>query len=343
MGAILPASALDGYRRFSLYNSPFRAHDRGCAVDLYPEGGRRSVVVPSPVAGTVRETRSVRGPSRPYAAERDHLVLIDVDPAASGLRVREAGPAGGASDPAGAGPADAGGPNGGGTGRDRDLVARVLHVDPGVAAGDRVAVGDPLGETVRSGFFAPWVADHLHLGLRPADRNLRRAAGSIRLSLDVRVEPLRWEGTGRVAAAGETYVALDAPAHPAPGERWVGVGGETGRAGEAGREAGRSARSEGGVALDGGLPHYSGGGAHGAERRTDGCRTVSLAGTPVGRTDGRTVRWRDVTVTANGHPMTGISLAVGRDAAFGVKLVSRAGHPFGVGDRVAVSVEPGRR
>jgi hypothetical protein len=333
MEVVLPAAALDGYRRFSLYNSPFPAHDRGCAVDLYPEGGRRRAVAPSPVAGVVRATRTVRAPPRPHAADRDHLVLIDVDPAASGLRV-----------------AGDGGP--GSTGRhapDRDLVARLLHVDPAVAGGDRVALGDPLGETVRSGFFAPWVADHLHLGLRPADRNLRRASGSLPLAVDVRVEPLPWDGTGRVRAAGETYVVLDAPAHPAPGEGWVGVAGEVRDAeGGAERPAEGRARAEqrppasGGtrLALDGGLPHYPNGGVHPVEGQPRASAVVSLAGAPVGRADGRTVRWRDASVTANGHPMTGVSLAVARDAAFGVELVARDGHPFAVGDRVAVAVEP---
>ncbi|MFB6281248.1 MAG: hypothetical protein ABEH40_04440 [Haloferacaceae archaeon] len=326
MAAILPAAALDGYRRFSLYNSPFPAHERGHAVDLYPRGGRRRVVAPSPVAGTVRETLTVGAPSRPYAAADDHLLLIDVDPAASGLRVEGGG-------------ADGGDGNGGGAPALGDLVARVLHVDPAVGAGDRVAVGDPLGETVRSGFFAPWVADHLHLGFRPAGRDLRRAAGSVRLSVDVGVEPRPWDGTGRVAAAGETYVVLDAPEHPAPGDRWVGVGGAVGRPGAAGRGGARGGSEGADAALDGGLPHYRGGGAHGVGRRPDGARVVSLAGTVVGRTHGRTVRWRDLAVTANGRPMTGVSLAIGRDAAFGVKLVSRDGHPFGVGDRVTVAIE----
>ncbi|MFB6303599.1 MAG: hypothetical protein ABEH47_00410 [Haloferacaceae archaeon] len=296
----LPAATLDRYRRCSLYNSPFPAHDRGHAVDLYPEGGRRSVVAPSPVAGVVRDVLTVRAPSRPYAARDDHLVLVDVDAAASGLRVdrpdRERGTGG--ADPA--------------------LVARVLHVDPAVTPGDRVAVGDPLGETVRSGFFAPWVADHVHLDVRPADRNLRRATGSLPLAIDVAVEALPWGGTGRVVETGGTYAVLDAPAHPAPGERWVGVAGAPG------------------VALDGGFPHYGGGGAHAAAGPG---AEVSLAGTRVGRVgdDGRTVGWRAATVTANGHPLTGVSLFLARDS-FGAKLVSRDGHPFDVGERVTIAV-----
>ncbi|CCQ36293.1 peptidase M23 family protein [Natronomonas moolapensis 8.8.11] len=69
----LSAAVLDRYERFSRYNSPYAAHDAGCAIDLYP--GTDGAV--SPVAGTVRSIRTVRCPDRPYAASEDHLLLID--------------------------------------------------------------------------------------------------------------------------------------------------------------------------------------------------------------------------------------------------------------------------
>ena len=74
--ASLPAAVLDRYERFSRYNSPYPAHDAGCAIDLYP-GTDRAV---SPVSGTVRSIRSVRCPDRPYAASEDHLLLVDCGP-----------------------------------------------------------------------------------------------------------------------------------------------------------------------------------------------------------------------------------------------------------------------
>jgi len=265
----LPASSLDQYRRFSLYNSPYPAHDHGCAIDLYPSSNRGR----SPVAGEVLDVRTVGAPSRPYAVDEDHLVLIDTG----------------------------------------EHVARILHVDPAVSPGDRVAVGDSLGEMVRSGFFAPWVDNHVHLGFRDHDANPYRAAGSLPVDVAVDVRPLGWDGTGDVREVGETYVVLDAPRHPEPGT-WVGLTG--------GRDA----------VLDGGCPHYGGGGTlPGA----DG--PVSVAGTTVGVADGRDVAWDDVTVRANGRPITGLSLFVARDAEFGAKLVA-PGHDFAVGDRVAVSV-----
>jgi len=309
MAVTLPADVLRRYARFTLYNSPFAAHDRGCAVDLYPGDPTGPdpqdgppVDAPSPVAGEVLDTKTVTAPAKPYAAERDHLILVDTG--AGGGPVVET-PAG---EPA---------------------VARILHVDPAVAAGDRVAVGDSLGTLVRAGFFAPWVADHLHLGFRPPDANCYRAAGSLPLSVDpsLRVESLVWDGTGRVVAAGETYAVLDAPAHPDPGNCFAGLAATDAD----GRTLG---------VLDGGLPHYAGGGL-----LTSGGASspVHLADQRVGTVDGdsgrgRDVAWDDLTVLANGEPVTGVALAVGRDSA-GVELVGEnASLP--VGTEVTVEIRP---
>jgi hypothetical protein len=270
----VPASTLSRFRRFSLFNSPYTAHDRGCAIDLYPESNRGC----SPVAGVVRDTRTVRAPSRPYAVAEDHLILIDTG----------------------------------------DHVARILHVDPAVEAGDRVVVGEPLGEMVRSGFFGPWVDNHVHLGFRDPDTNPYRAAGSLPVEVDVSVVPLDWDGIGTVREAGDTSVVLDQPAHPDPGT-WAGL------------------RAAPGAVLDGGCPHYEGGGVLPAP---DDPTPVSVAGGRVGVADGRGVTWDDVTLRANGHPLTGLSLFIAQDADFGVKLVC-PGHDFHSGERVRVTVDRG--
>src|SRR6056297_644201 len=247
MAVTLPEEVLVRYRRFSLYNSPFDAHDRGCAIDLYPPAD--DPVAPSPVAGEVVDTRTVRAPPKPYAAEYDHLIVVDTG----------------------------------------DRIARILHVDPGVEPGEQIAVGDPLGELVRAGFFAPWVPNHIHLGFRPADANPYRAAGSLRVEPAVGVEPLAWDGTGRVVERGETFVVLDEPAHPAPGERFVRMA--TGGIDGDDRPLG---------VLDGGFPHYEGGGllsadagaGHpsadaGSTAASESGRAVTLAGSAIGVATGR--------------------------------------------------------
>ena len=298
----LPPSVLREYRRFSLYNSPYPAHDRGCAIDLYSADAEGR----SPVAGEIVETRTVRAPPQPYAADEEFLVVVDVDVDRTGLRVDAR------------------------TGE--GLVARILHVRPRVTPGDVVDVGDPLGRLIRSGFFAPWVGNHVHLGFRRADQNHLRAGGSLPLGVAVEVEPVEWSGVGTVVEAGETYALLDAPAHPAPGEYFAGIGGTLGGDGTGGGTD---------AVLDGGFTHYAGGGLPGASvgrgRGGPESRSVDFLGHAVGEAAGRNVEWRDVDVLANGDRITGLSLFSMLDPEFGAKLVC-PDRAFGVGDRVRVSV-----
>ena len=292
----LPAAVLSQYVRFSLYNSPYPAHDGGCAVDCYPGTLRdgRTTAAPSPVSGTVREVRTVDAPPKPHAVENDHLILLECE--------RPEPVAG--------------------------LTARILHVDPAVTAGDRVERDDSLGTLVRSGFFAPWVDNHLHVGFRGPEQNPYRASGSLPLEPDVALRPLAWDGTGTVVATGDTYAVLDAPTHPAPGETFVGI------------------RTDDGGVLDGGLPHYGGGGRHvvdtddalESDDRSSG-QPVSLNDDHCGVVgpDGRTVAWDDVVVTVNGDPITGLSTFCARDADFGAKLIC-PDRSFQIGETVRVRI-----
>ncbi|NGM68382.1 hypothetical protein G6M89_05065 [Natronolimnobius sp. AArcel1] len=283
MGAItLSAAALSQYARFSLYNSPYPAHDAGCAIDLYPGTLRdgRTTAAPSPVSGIVRETKTVRAPSKPYAPAHDHLILLEPTDAADFV---DAEPAECALE---------------------DLIVRILHVAPAVEAGDTVERGDSLGRLVRAGFFAPWVDNHLHVGVRGSGQNPYRASGSLPLEVGVDVEPLEWDGSGRVVSTGDTYAVLDAPVHPALGEQFAGIA------------------SDAGDVLDGGLPHYDGGGLLGGSHSQPGSTTpVALNGDRLGSVAGRTVAWDDVTVLANGEPITGLSFFCARDGDFGAKLI----------------------
>ena len=183
-------------------------------------------------------------------------------------------------------------------------------------------MGDSLGRLVRSGFFRQWVDDHIHLGFRGHDQNLRRASGSLPLELDLSVRGVRWDGTGEVVETGPTYVGLDEP--------------------DFGGEGFAAVASDEGVPLDGGLVHYAGGGALGPSDRN-----VSLLGTEVGWVDGRDIEWADVTVqvddgSGRSSRATGLSLFASQ-VPFGAKLVFHEGHAFSVGDRLTVTVEPTSR
>ena len=279
----LPSDIVSRYRRFSRFNSPYPAHDAGHAVDLYPPGDDGV----SPVAGVVRETHTMGCPDRPYAASTDHLIVIDLDDD----WCRRAGTTPG-------------------------TVARVLHVIPAVAPGDRVAVGDVLGPMTRSGFFGQWVDNHLHLGFRPPDANALRASGSLPVVIDAPVAGVTWDGTGTVVDCGPTHVVLDAPTHPAPDERFAAIA------------------SDDGIPLDGGLTHYAGGGAFAPIASG---RAVSLWGTRVGVADGRAIEWDPIDVTANGERVVGLSLFAARDAGYGAKIVC-PDHEFAVGESISVRV-----
>ncbi|AFK19589.1 hypothetical protein E6P09_02225 [Haloferax mediterranei ATCC 33500] len=292
----LPRSVCSRFERFSLYNSPYPAHDSGCAIDLYVAAD--DPVARSPVAGVVREARTVRAPDKPYAHEDEYLILLDVDAEATGL------------DWSGDSDSD---PRTG-------LVARILHVDPDVAAGDEVQVGDSLGRLVRSGFFAPWVSNHIHLGFRPASANHHRARGSLPLTADVTVSPLDWDGHGTVVDVGETFVVLDRPTRK---EGAVDSGEYVGLA------------SDEGVVLDGGLAHYAAGGTLSSAPDDT---SLSLLGAQVGQTVGRDVSWTDFDVFANGDRVTGLSLFASQ-TAFGTKVVC-PNHEFEIGDEITVTIRP---
>ncbi|SMO63241.1 hypothetical protein [Halorubrum cibi] len=191
----IPAEVVSRYRRFSRFNSPYPAHDTGCAVDLYPPGGDGI----SPVAGIVRETHTVGCPERSYAASEDHLIVVDLDE--EWCRRTDAEPG---------------------------TLARILHVTPSVEPGDRVEVGDALGPMTRSGFFGRWVDDHVHLEFRSPGTNALRASGSLPIGVDVNVTSVPWDGTGVVVECGPSHVTLDGPAHPDPGERFAAIGSDEG-------------------------------------------------------------------------------------------------------------------
>jgi len=269
MRVTLGRRVLSQYRRFSLYNSPYVAHQSGRAIDLYPPAD--ATIAPSPVAGEVADTLTVDAPPKPYAAEKDHLVLVDTG----------------------------------------EYVARLLHVNPRVAAGDAVGIGDPLGTLVRAGFFAPWVPNHVHLEFRDPGADPYRASGSNPVDVALDIEPVPWDGAGTVVETGSAYARLDRPAHPAPDEYFAGL-------------------ASGGGVLDGGFPHYDWGGLLG------GPGPAEIAGTRVGSVSDRDVAWHDATMLANGDPVTGIALFCGRDT-LGAKLVGRE-VDLSVGDEVSVSV-----
>jgi len=61
-----------------------------------------------------------------------------------------------------------------------DVVLKVLHVKPRVRVGEKVYLGDELGDYVMSGFFLPWSEPHMHVEVRSA-RDPLRVRGAYKL------------------------------------------------------------------------------------------------------------------------------------------------------------------
>lgn len=280
----IPSKVLYQYDLFTRYNSPYTAHERGCAIDLYPPGN----AAPSPVGGEVIDIQPVRAPSKPYAVEKDYLIIIDTESGEIEYRTAENEPA----------------------------IARIMHVEPAVSVGERVQVGNSLGRLVRAGFFAPWVKNHLHAGFRAPDTNYLRASGSLPLEIDVNVKPLTWNGRGKVKEIGETYIMLDLPKHPAPGEAFVGI-----------------ADDSGSISIDGGLPHFGSGGLF-----TEQNCPIELLGTEIGVSKGSYIKWKPVKVFANGKLITGLSLFASRTDRFGARLIC-PDVSFEPGEKIAVEIK----
>jgi hypothetical protein len=222
-------------------------------------------------AVAVVATREVRAPPKPYAAETDHLIVID-----TGTRY-----------------------------------ARVLHVEPTVSVGDEITAGGVLGRVLRSGYFSPWVENHIHLEFREYSVDPVRATGSLDLTVDVPVRGVSWDGTGRVVSRGDAFLAIEGPSHPCPAQAFEGIG-------------------CGGGALAGGFPHHVNGAIHG---RSEG--QVTSLDERIGSRNGRTVTWDPFRVLVNGCVVTGVSVVKHRGAVR-VRLGCEEDVPLEEGEPVTI-------
>ncbi len=125
----------------------------------------------------------------------------------------------------------------------KNKLARIMHVEPSVKEGDRLAVGDELGRFIQNGFFFYWVDAGMHVEVRDLD-DYMRSRGTYELKPlfnsevkeeDKQARELRGEvvdvsdrnitvdlGTSNVAKVGDTYAFMD-------GATLIGYGGVLGR------------------------------------------------------------------------------------------------------------------
>ncbi len=57
------------------------------------------------------------------------------------------------------------------------LCMKILHVKPEVEVGDKLQMGDEIGNMITSGFFMPWSSKHAHIEIRKCNDYLRARGG----------------------------------------------------------------------------------------------------------------------------------------------------------------------
>jgi len=190
--------------RISFFNSPYHMHFELSAVDIYPE----AMFAPSPVAGKVVAIRKFVAPKPKYFQAPRHDYIIAIQPPQAEANV-----------------------------------VRVLHVIPSVELGQKVEVGDQLGEILRSGFYDFWTDLHLHVEIRRKEDFIRARGGmplEPRLGEVKLINEPKTNFKAKIVLHKPEYVLLQ-------GAPLARVGNFIGLAASVGGQPG---------ILDGGLPYY---------------------------------------------------------------------------------------
>ncbi|MFX0002147.1 MAG: hypothetical protein ACFE9C_03665 [Candidatus Hodarchaeota archaeon] len=127
---------------FSIGTSPYYAHQHGLAIDIYPNLTLENYEVSSPISGKVVMIKTLKAPKAkfPEGVNYDSLILIS-------------------------------------NSSNSKILWKMMHVSPNVDVGDKINIGDPLGTTIRNGYFAYWSSPHIHLELRPSNDAIRAQGG----------------------------------------------------------------------------------------------------------------------------------------------------------------------
>lgn len=129
----------------SFFNSPWFAHRKGLAIDIY--NGYFGTEALSPVNGTVFAIRRFQSPKSKYfeSSPWEWAMLLN--------------------------PFD-----------NESVCFKLLHVEPIVEEGEEVKIGTPIGKYIRNGYFEPWTGPHVHLEIRrkkPSLNTMYRASGAL--------------------------------------------------------------------------------------------------------------------------------------------------------------------
>ena len=134
---------------FSIGTSPYYAHQHGLAIDVYHTLTLENYEVLSPVSGKILKIKTLKAPKPKFlnGVDIDYLILMN-NPSNS------------------------------------KILWKMMHVKPYIQVGEHIEIGDPIGETIRNGYFSYWSSPHLHLEIRPVNDAIR-ARGGINFSLAI--------------------------------------------------------------------------------------------------------------------------------------------------------------
>jgi len=128
---------------FTIGTSPYYAHQHALGIDIYQSLFLDDYEVLSPISGEILKVKPLLAPRPKFVGgiNKDYLILV--------------------SNP-----------------QNRKITYKILHVKPhNIQAGQRIRIGDPIGKTIRNGYFAYWSSPHLHLEIRPSNDAIRASGG----------------------------------------------------------------------------------------------------------------------------------------------------------------------
>ena len=128
---------------FTVGTSPYYAHQHALGIDIYPSLLLENYEVLSPISGEILKVKTLLAPRPKFLGgiDKDYLVLVNNT-------------------------------------NNRKITYKILHIKPhNIQVGGRIEIGDPIGITIRNGYFANWSSPHLHLEIRPTNDAVRASGG----------------------------------------------------------------------------------------------------------------------------------------------------------------------
>lgn len=128
---------------FTIGSSPYYAHQHALGIDIYQSLSLDEYEVLSPISGEILKVKILLAPRPKFIGgiDKDYLILV--------------------SNP-----------------HNRKITYKIMHVKPyDIRSGQQIRVGDPIGKTIRNGYFAYWSSPHLHLEIRPSNDAIRASGG----------------------------------------------------------------------------------------------------------------------------------------------------------------------